>query len=218
MDNSDFDVRSFYRKHEKDEESSFTNRTGLSIRKEFQPWYEGGNCDELFALKTNSGKECIGICYGGMISYLLPVDYHSAIILLFDANFISITKELIQWPDAQLELFAKHVPSLMTGFNNGYNGCFDDYSIFVDEEMVCFGKKINNFVIDEISNGDYFSSVVIPSILDVLDYRLKCSEELDSFNGFSQSEINKIKLKEGFSVIRKGLRYVRLVNFISMIN
>ena len=131
---------------------------------------------------------------------------------------MSITKELIQWSDAQLEVFAKYVPLLMTGFNNGYNGYFDDYSIFVDEEMVCFAKRINNVVVDEIDKEEYFSSVVIPSILDVLDYRLKCLEELDSFNGFSQSDINKIKLKEEFSIFRKGLRYVRLVNFISMIN
>lgn len=218
MVNSVFDVRSFYREHKKDEELSFTKCTGLSIRKEFQPWYEGGNCDELFALKTNSGKECIGICFGGMISYLLPVESRSAIILIFDANFISIAKELICWSDAQLDLFAKYVPSLMVGFNNGYNGRFDDYSIFIDEEMVCFTKRINNFIIDEIGDEEYLSSVVIPNILDVLDYRLKCSEELDSFNGFSQSDIDKIRLKEGFSVFRKGLRYVRLVNFISMIN
>lgn len=218
MDNNDFNVRDFYREYEKDEEISFTKRTGLLIRKEFQPWYAGDGHDEIFALMTYSGKECIGVCCGGIISYLLPLESQSAIILIFDANFYSITKELAQWSDTQLEMFTKYVPSLMKGFQNGYSGYFNDNSIFVDEEMVCFAKRIQNFLIDEIGEEKYFTSVIIPSILDVLDYRQKCVEELNSFKGFSQNDLYKIKLKEGISLFRKGFRYVRLVNFISMIN
>lgn len=214
----DFDIRAFYKESKAKEEKTFTQRTGLSIRHSFEQYNSGTDREEVFAVKTNSKKECFGIEFHGSISYMLPVSYNEVVLLIFDESLMPIINELSNWSEPRLKVFGKHVPSLMTALTNAVQGELYDFGIFVDEEMLCFAKQIEYPLFDKIDEGYIAEPELIGEVLSLVNYRNQCTEEITSFAGFTSKEENEIALKEGFTLVKKGFRYMRLMDYVSTDN
>lgn len=212
---TDFNVRAFYKETKAKEEVEFSQRMGMSIRNVFQQYNEGSENEEIFALKTISNRECFGIEFQGSISYLLPVSHHEILIFIFDRSLMPIIEVLSNWTNPRIEMYGKHTPSLLNGISNAIQGNYTDVSIFVDEDMLCFAKQIEYSLFDNIKDGYIADYSLIEEVLALVLYRNKCSEEIISFDGFSSKEENEIVLKEGLAIVKKGLKYIRFMDFFS---
>lgn len=211
----DFDIRAFYKESKAREENSFSQKTGMSIRHSFQQYNAGADNEVVFALKTISKRECFGIEFHGSISYMLPINHEEVLLFIFDGSLMSVINELSNWSEPRLDVYSKHTPSLTDAMMNAVQGELYDFCVFVDEEMLCFAKQIEYPLFDKINEGYIVDPEIMGEILSLVQYRNQCVEEIFSFNGFTSVEEKKIALKEGFSFVKKGLRYMRFIDFMS---
>lgn len=211
----DFDIKKFYKEQNVQEEMSFTQSTGIPIRHSFQQYNEGTDNEEVFAVKTISKRESFGIDFHGSVSYLLPITQQDTLLFIFDKSLMPIINVLSDWSEPRLEIYGRHVPSLMNALQNAVLGELYDIGTFVDDEMLCFVKQINYPLIDKIKEGYIADYGLIGEVLSIIQYRNKCESEIISFEGFSEKEEKEIALKEGLNIVRKGLRYVRFFDFVS---
>jgi len=222
MENFDFDARSFYKNHVAEQEAAFTSQTGLPVRYKFQSWDEhiknDSASDEAFFVKTVSEKECYGVECGGMITYLLPISSTDSILLLFDNSFGEILSEIAQLSEEQFDVFSKYIPSIMSGLYNSASSNYDDYCLFVDEEMACVATRVNFSPLRSKNILQDFEESVLTEAIDLLGYRLQCSEEVASFEGYSPSDLRKITIKEGLSLMKYGAKFLRECCLQSIIN
>lgn len=212
----DFNIREFYKENKAREEASFSHSTGLTIRHFFQQYNEGDNCEDVFAVKSISKKECIGIEFHGSISYMLPVSHHEVLVFIYDASLMPIINELLNWSEPKLKVVGRHIPSLMNGISNAVQFILTDVGVFVDEDMLCFVKQIEYPLFEKINDGCIAEPKLIGEVLALIQYRNQCEQELSSFEGFTQREKNEIILKEGLAFVKKRLRIMRFMDYVSV--
>ena len=212
---ADFNIREFYRESVAKEEADFVESTGLSIRHHFQQYNEGGDNEEVFAVKTFSKKNCFGLEFCGSISYLVPINYSDVLVFIFDGSLMSVINNVSNWSEARIKKYGNYVPSLMNALENAVNGDLSTIGIFVDEDMLCFAKQIEYNFFEKMEEGYIAEPSLFSEILSLVQYRNTCAEEITSFNGFTAQDENDIVFKEAISSVKKGLRYMRLMNYIS---
>lgn len=215
---NDFNIRSFYKESKANEEKAFTENTGLSIRHSFQQYNEGTDNDDVFAVKTPSKKECFGVEFHGSISYFLPTSHEEVLVLIFDKSFMPIINAISSWSEPRIKVFGKHIPSMMKALLNAAQNDFSEFGIFVDEEMLCFAKQIEYPLFDNINKGYIAEPSLISEVISLVQFRNQCEYELTAFDGFSAKEESEITLREGYAMVKKGLRYVRFADYLSSNN
>lgn len=214
---NNFNIRSFYKEREANKEKAFTENTGLSIRHSFQQYNEGTDSDDVFAVKTSSKKVCFGVEFHGSISYLLPASHEKVLVFIFDKSFMPIINAISSWSEYRIKVFGKHIPSMMNALSNASQNDFGKFGIFVDEEMLCFAKQIEYPLFDNINKGYITEPLLIREVISLVQFRNLCESELTAFNGFSAKEESEIALREGFAMLKKGLRYARFADYLSSI-
>lgn len=214
----DWNIRAFYKEHQKNEDAAFRQSTGLSIRRSFQQYSEGSGGQEVFLLKLNYRRKCIGVELQQSISYLLPVNQQEALLFVFDDSLMPIIEVLSNFSEHRIKVYAKYVPSLINAFSYASQGLFSNVSIFVEEKKLCFAKIINYPLIEKVADADIITPELIKEIICLVEYRNICEEEVISFKGFSSKEEKEIIAKEVFSIIKKGLRIIRFTDYISSIS
>lgn len=209
-----FNIRKFYKESKSKEEEEFCKGSGMSIRYSFQQYNEGGDNEEVFVVKSLSQKTCFGIEFHGSISYLLPINRQEAILLIFDESLMTVVEELSNWSESRLSVYERYAPLLITSMLNASQGKLATLGIFIDEEMLCFAKQIKYPIFDKIKDGYIVEPELINKILALVQYRNLCVEEVTSFDGFSDREEKEIVIKEGISIVKKGLRYKKFMDFV----
>ena len=210
-----FNIRAFYKQQVESHGQQLIQIAGLPQRKDFQYWNEKTGKNEMFYLYTKEERECFGFEYGGFITYLTPITSGFSFIFFFDSMFTQIIGDIREWTDAQLEVFSKYAPTLTGGFENAVNAHYDDYCIYVDENKVCFAKRITNLLANKPIDLEGYKKNILPELLDLLKYRLICSEELVLFDGYSTKDTIKITLKEGVGLLKSGFKYIPFDIFVS---
>lgn len=210
-----FNIREFYKESVAKEEADFINSTGLSIRHCFQQYNKGGDNEEVFAVKTFSKKNCFGLEFCGSISYLVPINYSEVLLFIFDRSLMPVINTVSNWSEPRIKKYGEYIPSLMNAMENAFNGDLSTIGIFVDEDMLCFAKQIEYHLFEKIGEGYIAEPSLFTEVLSLVQYRNTCAEEITSFNGFTAQDENEIAFKEVVSSVKKGLRYMRLMNYIS---
>lgn len=216
MEEFDFDARSFYKQHLKHEEEAFTRETGLPVRHEFQHWYSESGRTEVFAVKTASGKDCIGLEDSGSITYFKQVNDNEAVMLLFDEGLMPFFYELYELSDTEFDVFSKYIPALKGGQISAAQGCLYNYCVFVSEGMACFAKQIPfkmGQLFDDAGNARPDDNLIL-AILDLAGFRLTCCEELLSFGGYTKSDKYEMAFRKGVKVVKSGLKLIDVMDFL----
>ena len=213
---AEFNIRQFYKDTIAQEERSLSEATGLEIRHQFQQYNTGSGKEmDLFIVKTPY-KECFGLEFGGAVSYFFPIDREDILIFIFDKQLMPIINHLAEWSESRLQMVTKYLPSIINGAKNASKGDFRKFCFYVEDDSVCIAKRIYYPLLDKLDMGYIVEPELLTKIVELLKYRNQCVEELVAFKGFTTSDESKIALKEGFSLLKKGLR---ILNFSeSMLN
>lgn len=213
----DFDARSFYKQHLKQEEDDFKRETGLTIRREFQSWKSGSDNDEVFVVKSPSKKECFGLEYAGFICYFIPQNADEALLLIFDQELMELMEELSELTQNEYAVFKKYIPSLAGGLMSSSVGNFRNYCIWATEGMACLAKQVP-FSLQRLVNDDGAiepDEQLMSDILDMFSYRLSCFEEIAAFDGYSNKDKGELALRRGMSLVKLGLKFIDVNDLLS---
>lgn len=199
-------VRNFYKNREAQKDIDFEQHTGFRIRKQIQAHDECPDSDktEVFVLRTRSGKDFYGCQFGETIFYVVPIGQGKALMLIYDRFMLVILQQLMEWNHVQLSAFYKYAPTLMQAIEDGVHGNYSNFCLFEDDGMACLGIAIpfSECQLANIEEDQY----LMMSYLDLLDFRLQCSEEIASFDGFSKIDKSKIVLNDAVAAVGKLLK------------
>lgn len=208
MEDRGFNVRSFYKQHLSSQEENFTKATGMKIRHTFQCWNDGGKSEEIFQLKTDSGQECVGLDFGSIISYIKFGEGDISTLFLFDSGLTPILYEFSQMSDNAFDIMLRHMPSFRQGLQNVVDENINGFRFFVDQGMACVAKPVN-CKYSELPWGENLSeSFLMGEVLELLKYRITCSEEIEMFKGFSQVEKREMSMQEGTEFLVNSAKFV----------
>lgn len=206
-------IKNFYFENKRQEEENFSQQTGLNIRHSFQPYNQGKDTEDIFAVKTVSQKECIGIEFNKVIFYLLPVSRIKTILFIFDDSLMPVIEALADYSDARFDAFIKHTPTLASAlYRNKHN--LSEYCACVDEGMLCFAKELEFPLTEKIKEGDLLDFDLLTEVISLINIRNQCEKEILSFDGFTSSEERNIAIKEGLSQIKRGIRIMRASDWL----
>ena len=103
----------------------------------------------------------------------------------------------------------------MQAIKDGISGNYDNYCIFEDEEMACLSMRIP-FSEHSLTNIKEDESIM-KYYLDLLRFRLQCSEEIGSFEGFTKDEERKIRLDAAINSAGNGIKKFGIAVFQKII-
>ena len=189
-----------------------TKETGLNIRHTFQPW-DSGEHEEMFLVRTNAGEESIGIDFGEIVAYLRFEGCNTISLYMLDEMLGPLLLELAMMPKNQLEVFMRYIPSLTMALSNTKNDNSNGYRIAIFEECGCIAKPIYCSERDLPWDGNVRGSFLMTEALDLLQFQTTCITELDSFKGFSKSDLREIRTKNCFDWLKKGAKVLKYIPF-----
>ena len=138
-------------------------------------------------------------------------------MLLFDKELMSLMYDLYQLSDYEFKVLSEYIPSLIDGLVSATKGNFYNYCVFVSEDMVCFAKQIPFSIEKLIQDDDTIEPEqgLMEDILDLINFRLTCYEELASFNGFTSGDKRKIAFQKGVSAVKFGLKFIDVIDILT---
>lgn len=208
MENGNFNVRDFYKQNYLTLEEHIAKSMALNTRHSFQNWSDGGESEELFLLKTDSNNDCIGIDFGGLVSYLKIGDEGMSTLFIFDEGLTAILYELSTLTENTLNVLMRHTPSVKKGLDNAVENNCAGYRIIVDGNLTCIAKPIFCKIYDLPANQSLSDSFLMQETLNLLEYRIACSEELARFPGFSKEESREIAVLEGGDIAMTSAKFI----------
>lgn len=203
-------LKQFYNEQKKIDNDHFFQETGMKRRSEIQKYSDGSDCEEVFNFKIPFKREYIGVEFHGCIFYILPINPEEILLLIYDDSLMPIIDTVSDLSGPRFDVYCRYTHSLFEAINNAREGNFSKVGVILDADMLCFAKQIYYPVADKIKNGYLVEPQLIAEAISIVEFRNLCEKEITSFSGFSPKEQREIALKETLSVVRHGLKLIRL--------